>query len=101
MYAFGQAVVTDHNDESAVTSCQIYGDLHLRMFHERLDQPQSLWWCKKGGDYVVYENEWVQILVTITHLPSWSQKVRDRRENIMLQKPNIIRICICKLFYTI
>ncbi|CAF2161909.1 unnamed protein product [Rotaria magnacalcarata] len=70
----GQVVEADHYDELAVSSCQIYGRLHFKVSHERLDQPQSLWWCKKSGDYVVYENEWVQILITVTDIPSWNRK---------------------------
>ncbi|CAF4466326.1 unnamed protein product [Rotaria socialis] len=46
------------------------------MFHERLDQPQSLLWCKKSGDYVAYENEWIQILITVTDFPSWNRKYK-------------------------
>ncbi|CAF1466429.1 unnamed protein product, partial [Rotaria sordida] len=72
----GQATLIDRNDELVVSSCQIYGDFHLWMYNQRLDQPRSLQWCKEEGDHLIYENEWIQIIITITKFPNWNEKYK-------------------------
>ncbi|CAF0982256.1 unnamed protein product [Rotaria sordida] len=46
------------------------------MYNQRLDQSRSLQWCKEEGDHLIYENEWIQIIITITKFPNWNEKYK-------------------------
>ncbi|CAF2690470.1 unnamed protein product [Rotaria sp. Silwood2] len=46
------------------------------MYNKRLDQPQPLQWCQGEGNHIIYENEWIQIIITVTKLPNWNEKYK-------------------------
>ncbi|CAF4913411.1 unnamed protein product, partial [Rotaria sp. Silwood1] len=46
------------------------------MYNQRLDQPRSIQWCNGEGEHLIYENEWIQIIVTITKFPNWNKKYK-------------------------